>query len=255
MVREVRQMIKVPTTRIDRLLSSLGYGSRSQISQLAHAQKIWLDGVRVKNVSKRISMPPDLAERMTINGAALDPLPGMVVMLNKPVGYICSRRDSGPLVYELLPERWRLRKPMLSPVGRLDKETSGLLLLTDDGNLLHQITSPNRAVRKTYRVTLARPLERQEADVFASGELLLAGEKRPLNPAKLDILTPTEARLSITEGRYHQVRRMFAAVGNHVEALNREAQGDLTLPDNLHAGAWCLLNADDIAKVFAKSSS
>ncbi|MFG6518708.1 pseudouridine synthase [Sulfitobacter sp. 1A13496] len=248
-------MTNVPTTRIDRLLSSLGYGSRSQIAQLAHAHQIWLDGVRVKNVAKRIPMPPDLAERMTVNGAALDPLPGMVVILNKPVGYICSRKDNGPLVYDLLPGRWRKRKPMLSPVGRLDKETSGLLLLTDDGDLLHRITSPNCAVKKTYHVTLARPLEGQEAEVFASGELLLTGEKTPLHPAKLDIIAPAEARLSITEGRYHQVRRMFAAVGNHVAALHREAIGDLTLPDDLSAGGWRLVTTDDIAKVFVKSRS
>lgn len=248
-------MTKIPTTRIDRLLGSLGYGSRGEIAQIARARRIVLDGARVANVAKRIPMSPDLTERMTVHGAPLDPLPGMVVMMNKPAGYICSRKDSGPLVYDLLPDRWRHRKPMLSPVGRLDKETSGLLLLTDDGDLLHRITSPNLAVEKTYRASLARPLEGHEVDVFASGELMLSGEKKPLHPAKLSVLSPTEARLSITEGRYHQVRRMFAAVGNHVEALHREALGDLTLPDNLQAAAWCLLNADDTAKVFAKSSS
>ncbi|MEX3314223.1 pseudouridine synthase, partial [Sulfitobacter sp. PS-8MA] len=169
-------MTKIPTTRIDRLLASLGYGSRGQIAQLARARRIELDGAPLVDAAKRIPLSPDLTLRMKVHGAPLDPLPGMVVMLNKPPGYICSRKDSGPLVYDLLPDRWRQRKPMLSPVGRLDKETSGLLLLTDDGALLHRITSPNHAVEKTYRATLARPLEGHEGDVFASGRLLLTGE-------------------------------------------------------------------------------
>ncbi|NUH63925.1 pseudouridine synthase [Sulfitobacter sp. S0837] len=245
-------MTKVPTTRIDRLLGSLGYGSRGQIAQIARARRIVLDGVPITDVARRIPMTPDLTERMTVHGAPLDPLPGVVVMLNKPPGYICSRKDSGPLVYDLLPDRWRHRKPMLSPVGRLDKETSGLLLLTDDGALLHRITSPNHAVEKTYRASLARPLEGHEVEVFASGALVLSGEKKPLHPAKLNVLSATEARLSITEGRYHQVRRMFAAVGNHVEALHREALGQLRLPDDLGEGAWVLLTEAEIASVFAK---
>lgn len=245
-------MTKVPTTRVDRLLSSLGYGSRGQIAQMARRRQILLDGEKVTDATKRIPMTADLTTRMTVHNAPLDALPGMVVMLHKPPGYVCSRKESAPLVFDLLPDRWRLRKPLLSPVGRLDKDTSGLLLLTDDGDLLHRITSPNQAVAKTYVASLARPLKGHEADVFASGELLLAGEKKPLHPATLNMVSPTEARLTITEGRYHQVRRMFAAVGNHVKTLHRESLGQLTLPQDLNEGEWKLLTEPETLSILAK---
>ena len=136
-------------------------------------------------------------------------------------------------------------------MGRLDKQTSGLLLLTDDGDLLHRIISPKRHVAKVYRATLARPLQGHEAALFASGDLLLEGEDKPLSPALLEPISETEARLTVTEGRYHQVRRMFAAVGNHVEALHRERVGALSLPDDLAPGQWRLMTPDEIAAVFA----
>jgi 16S rRNA pseudouridine516 synthase len=154
---------------------------------------------------------------------------------------VCSHDDGeGRLVYDLLPERWRRRDPKISTVGRLDKDTSGLLLLTDDGALLHRLTSPKHKVPKIYEATLDRPLRGDEAEIFASGTLILNGEKTPCLPAKLEVIDPTHARLEIIEGRYHQVRRMFAAVGNHVTALHRSTFGDLTLED-LEAGEYRLL--------------
>lgn len=244
-------MAKVPTSRIDRLLGSMGYGSRAEMARMAKAGGITLDGVELADVSQRIALTPDLPARMQIDGEALDPLQGLVILLNKPLGMTCSHKEDGPLVYDILPARWRARDPAISTIGRLDKQTSGLLLLTDDGDLLHRVISPKRHVRKTYRATLARPLSGGEAEVFASGRLMLEGEEKPLAPAELVVLSPTEALLSVTEGRYHQVRRMFAAVGNHVEALHREALGGLVLPEGLAAGQWRLLNADEVARIFA----
>jgi 16S rRNA pseudouridine516 synthase len=188
---------------------------------------------------------------MEIDGEPLDPVAGMVILLHKPLGMSCSHKEDGPLVYDLLPKRWRGRDPAISTIGRLDKQTSGLLLMTDDGEVLHRIISPKRHVRKTYRATLARPLTGTEAALFAAGTLMLEGETKPLLPAELEVIGPLEARLHITEGRYHQVRRMFAATGNHVEALHREAMGGLVLDATLAPGGWRLLAADEVAAVYA----
>lgn len=243
--------MKTPTARVDRLLSSLGYGSRTEMARMARAGGIVLDGADLTDVSRRIGLTPDLPSRMEIDGEPLDPLPGLVMMMHKPLGMTCSHKEDGALVFDLLPGRWRRRDPAISTVGRLDKQTTGLLLLTDDGALLHRIISPKRHVAKVYRATLARPLAGGEGALFASGELVLEGEDKPLSPAILEVITPTEATLTVTEGRYHQVRRMFAAVGNHVEALHRERVGALTLPGDLPPGEWRLLTPDEVDLIFA----
>lgn len=246
----VRSNGKGGTSRIDRLLSSMGYGSRTEMGRLARAGGITLDGEDLTDVSKRIPVTPDLPRRMQIDGQALDPLVGMVLLLNKPLGMTCSHKEQGALVHDLLPARWRRRDPAISTIGRLDKQTSGLLLLTDDGELLHRVISPRHHVRKTYRAQLARPLTGTEGALFASATLMLEGETKPLAPAELDVISPTEALLHVTEGRYHQVRRMFAATGNHVEALHRETLGGLSLPADLPSGAWRLLSEDEVARIF-----
>ena len=243
-------MHKTRTSRVDKLLSSMGYGSRKEVARMARAGGITLDADALLDVTKRIPVTPDLPVRMEIEGEALDPLPGMVILLNKPLGTTCSHKEDGALVYDLLPVRWKRRDPPISSVGRLDKQTSGLLLLTDDGVLLHRVTSPRRRVKKTYRASLARPLKGTEGDLFASGQLMLAGEDKPLAPVELKVVSETEALLSITEGRYHQVRRMFAASGNHVEELHRERLGGLSLPDGMAPGQWKLLNEEEIALIF-----
>src|SRR5262245_14688257 len=226
------------SARLDRLLANMGYGSRSEVQDLARRGAIVLDGVPAEDASARILIADDLPARLRVRGEPLDPLPGMAVMLHKPLGVTCSHKEAGPLVYDLLPERWRRRDPALSTVGRLDKETSGLLLLTDDGALLHRIISPKHHVAKRYVATLARPLRGDEAATFAAGTLMLEGEDKPLVPAMLETLSPNTARVTVTEGRYHQVRRMFAAVGNHVDALHRERIGTLALPNDLAPGAY-----------------
>jgi 16S rRNA pseudouridine516 synthase len=246
--------MKTPSMRLDRLLGSMGYGSRRDIAALARLGAITLDGRDLTDASARIAVTPDLPERMTVDGAPVDPPPGVVILLHKPLGVTCSHKEAGPLVYDLLPTRWRARDPAISTVGRLDKETSGLLLMTDDGDLLHRIISPKRHVAKVYRATLARPLNGSEGALFASGQLMLEGDDKPLKPAELEVLGPTEARLSVTEGRYHMVRRMFAAAGNHVEALHRERMGGLAMPDDLAAGDWRLLGPDQVAAIFDDKS-
>ena len=244
-------MTRIPTSRVDKLLGSMGYGSRTEIARLGKVGGIVLDGVDLTDVSKRIPVPADLPSRMEIDGQPLDPVAGLVMLLNKPLGMTCSRKEDGALVYDILPERWKRRDPAISTIGRLDKQTSGLLLLTDDGDLLHRVISPKKHVAKVYRATLARPLVGTEGELFAQGGLVLEGEDKPLAPAHLEVISPTEARLTVTEGRYHMVRRMFAAAGNHVEALHRERMGGLTLPDDLAPGQWRLLNPDQIALIFS----
>ncbi len=227
--------------RLDRLLANLGYGSRRSVLGLFAAGKVSLDGSIVKSAVLAVASGPEISQRLRICGEPLDPPFGLILMMHKPLGVSCSHKEPGDLVYDLLPERWQMRKPPLSTIGRLDKETSGLLLLTDDGTLLHKITSPKSKLTKRYQVVLDRPLRGDESAIFASGTLLLEREEKPLLPAKLEVHTPTSATIWLHEGRYHQVRRMFAAVENHVIALHRDQIGSLTLPADLAAGQWRVL--------------
>ena len=240
------------TVRLDRLLANLGYGSRREIQILARTGRIRLDGAPLRDAEQRVVADDAFAARLVVDGEPLDPLPGFMLMMNKPLGVTCSHKEAGPLVYRLLPDRWRLREPAISTVGRLDKETSGLLLLTDDGALLHKIISPRRQIAKTYRATLDRPLRGDETALFAAGGQMLEGEDKPLLPARLEPLGAHEALLTLVEGRYHQARRMFAAVGNHVVALRRVSVGGLALPDDLAPGEFSVLDAEAIARVFAE---
>ncbi len=242
--------MKTPTLRIDRLLANMGYGMRRDIHAMVHAGMIVLDGAPITDVGLRIALTPDLLQRLTVDRCALDPLPGMTVMLYKPVGVTCSHKEDGALIYDLLPHRWRGRDPVLSSIGRLDKDTSGLLLLTDDGALLHKVISPKYHVPKVYHVTLDRPLEGNEAAVLASGTLMLEAETKPLLPVEMQVLSATCARVTLHEGRYHQVRRMFAALGNHVVGLHRETVGGLHITKDMKPGDYRLLDASDIARIF-----
>ena len=229
-----------------RYLANLGYGTRRDVEWM------FREG-RVTDADGELLYGDDKVAHDTIrlDGQPLDPAPGLVLMLNKPTGVTCSTKDQGKLVYELLPERFARRDPVVSTVGRLDRETSGLLLMTDDGQLLHRITSPKSGLDKVYEATLAQDLRGDEAGIFASGELMLEGEHKPLLPAELEVTGPRTARLTLHEGRYHQVRRMFAAVGNHVERLHRAKVGGLTLED-LAPGQWRYLEAADIERLFGR---
>ncbi len=224
-----------------KLLANMGYGSRKEVQKLIRGGAVTSADGTVLGEDAAVAH-----EDIRYRGKAIDPAFGMVMMLNKPTGYVCSLKDRGQLVYDLLPERFAIRKPVLSTIGRLDSETSGLLLFTDDGDFLHKIISPRNHVPKIYEVTCARPLEASYGEVFASGTLVLEAEKDALKPAFLEVTGDKTARLTLYEGRYHQVRRMFAAVGNHVETLHRAQMAGLTLGD-LRPGKWRLLSADEVA--------
>ena len=236
--------------RLDRLLANLGYGSRREVQALIARGGVSVDGERVRDPSAHVVVGPDLPQRMQVSGQPVDPPAPLTLLLHKPIGVVCSHREAGRSVYELLPERWRRRTPALSTIGRLDADTSGLLLITDDGALLHRVISPKRHVPKAYLANLDRDLAGGEGDLFASGTLLLEGETKPLAPATLAPISARLARLTITEGRYHQVRRMFAAANNHVTTLHRESVGGLDLPADLKAGSWRIATPQDIDRLF-----
>jgi len=225
-------------------IANLGYGSRKQV------QWLFREG-RITDAEGEVLYADDQVahEAIRVDGEPLDPAPGLTLALYKPAGYTCSTKDSGRLVYDLLPPRFRDRDPVLSTVGRLDRETSGLLLFTDDGGLLHRIISPKAKLPKVYEVTLADDLRGDETALFASGTLMLESEKTPLLPAELSVSGPRQARLVLHEGRYHQVRRMFAAVGNHVQQLHRSRVGGMDL-EGLDEGQWRMLDAADLETLF-----
>jgi 16S rRNA pseudouridine516 synthase len=240
-----------PAARLDRLLANLGYGSRKEVQAMIAGGDVVLDGAPARRIDTKVTVTADLTTRLFIGGRPVDPPPPLTLMLHKPLGVVCSHREPGRSVYELFPRRWRARQPVLSSVGRLDGDTTGLLLVTDDGGLLHRVISPKNHIAKRYHVTLARPLEGHEAAAFAAGTLMLDGEDKPLAPARLNALSAVTAWLTISEGRYHQVRRMFAAMGNHVEALHRDRIGGLDLPEDLAPGRWRLMDETHLAAVFS----
>ncbi|MFN3912230.1 pseudouridine synthase [Hyphomonas sp.] len=221
------------TLKLAKHLAGLGYGSRKEVAIAIRDGRVTGEG-----------------EGLRFDGEPIDPPHGLVVMLNKPAGFTCSHADQGRLVYELLPPRFEKRDPKLSSVGRLDADTTGLLLFTDDGTLLHKLISPKSNLPKTYEARLARPLEGHEAALFASGTLVLRGEEKPCLPARLEVNGTHTASLTLTEGRYHQVRRMFAAAGNHVEALHRSRFGPMEL-GGLAEGDWRLLDPAESAALRA----
>ena len=230
--------------KLVKLIANLGYGSRKQVTLM------FRDG-RITDAAGEVLYADDAVphDQVRVDGEPLDPPHGLLLMLHKPTGYTCSTKDPGRVVYDLLPPRYRLRDPLLSTVGRLDRDTSGLLLMTDDGALLHRITSPKAQLPKVYEAVLASDLRGDEAEVFGSGTLMLESEKTPLAPAGIEALGPRRARVTLVEGRYHQIRRMFAAVGNHVESLHRHSLGGLGL-GGLAAGEWRVLDDADRAHIF-----
>lgn len=220
--------------RIDALLSRFGYCSRREVAQ-------WLKRGRVTHRGEPVKAANEKAEPedVLVDGAPVEFPRGLYVAFNKPLGCTCSHKEEGELVYDLLPAQWLRRNPVVNTVGRLDKDTSGLLLLTDDGAFEHAQTSPKRHVPKVYTFTTAAPVPGDAAALFASGEMMLQGERTPCLPAELVLTGACSGRLTLHEGRYHQVRRMLAAVGAPVETLERIEIGPLRLQDlNLQPGEW-----------------
>lgn len=231
----------VKPQRLSKWLVQLGYvETRREAELFLNECQVEIEGIPTTRGDVKCT-----PNQVTIDREAMDSA-RLVLMLNKPAGYVCSHEDSGLRVYDLLPDRYRFRTPKLITVGRLDKDTTGLLLITDDGALAHRLTHPRHHVPKVYEVTLRDPLNGDETALFAKGTLMLDGETIPLKPAQMEVLDVNRARLTLHEGRYHQVKRMFAATGNEVILLHRAAQGKLTL-GNLVEGEWRHLTAEDEA--------
>jgi 16S rRNA pseudouridine516 synthase len=232
--------------KLVKLLANLGYGSRKEVQRLIRSGAVTDAAGKVLGENE---VPPH--DQILFRGEELDPPAPLVIMLHKPDGYTCSSEDPGSTIYDLLPPRYAQRNPGLNPIGRLDKDTTGLLLMTDDGKLLHKIIHPKSNCLKVYQASLDRPLEGHEDELFSSGTLVLNSETRPLLPAKLEVLGEKEALVTLHEGRYHQVRRMFAAAGNHVLGLKRISIGGLKMPDDLEEGDWRVLTPAELAELFS----
>ena len=183
--------------RLDQLLANLGYCSRREARDFLKKNTVTVKGQAVRDPSGKAH-----AADVLINGEPLDHPDGLLLVLNKPLGLVCSHDErEGPNVYSLLPERWRRRNPIVTSIGRLDKETSGLLLLTDQSPLVHRLTSPKHKVPKVYRASVDRDLSPDVIPLFASGTLLLTDEKDACAPADLRIISPRDAQVTLTEGR------------------------------------------------------
>ena len=223
--------------RLDALLSRYGYCSRSEA-------RAWVKDGRVTATGRAFSSPSDKASPGTVqvDGEPVEFPEGLLVLLHKPADHVCSHDPSeGPSDYDLQPPRWLKRNPVVTTIGRLDKDATGVLLITDDGDLVHRWTSPKHKVAKLYEVTVDADLPAELAELFASGTLMLEGEDKPCLPARLTVLGPREATLELTEGRYHQVKRMFASQGCTVTRLHRSRFGDIAL-DGLAPGEWRALD-------------
>lgn len=211
--------------RLDRLLSNRGYCTRKDAALLLREGRVSVAGNLAQDRAQDVPSDADVL----VDGELIDPGQGVLLIMNKPLGFTCSRQDSGSLIYELLPERYQRRNPPLVTVGRLDKETSGLLLFTDDGAFLHRLTSPKYKVNKFYEVNLESPISEENIELLRSGTLILHGEDKPLLPAQIVRYGERGLKVSICEGRYRQVRRMFEAIGNTVTGLHRLQIGALEL--------------------------
>jgi 16S rRNA pseudouridine516 synthase len=240
--------------RLDRLLANLGYGSRKDVAWLIKQDLVRNHDVILTDPSALISLEE---ANLFIDDEPLDPLPPLTILVNKPLGYSCSHDEIGAIIFDLLPTRYRNRSPLLSVAGRLDKDSSGAVLLTDDGELLHRIISPKHHVLKRYEVTLADPLSGSETTHFMSGTVCLKDDPKPLKPALWQATSETSGVMFLSEGRYHQIRRMFGSIGNRVLSLHRSKIGNLALNSplgDLPEGEYKYLDQSDIQSLFEKET-
>lgn len=225
--------------RLDRYLSQATGLSRSQVRKPIAAGRVRVEGIAVRDAGHRVD--PGMA--VTLAGKPVQLRGPVYLMLNKPPGVVCATEDAEhSTVLDLLPAELRLG---VHPAGRLDIDTTGLVLLTDDGDWSHRVTSPRRRCAKIYQAELAEPLVADAEERFEAG-LLLRGEPRPTLPARLERETDLLVRVTLTEGRYHQVKRMFAALGNRVTALQRLRIGAVALDGALAPGGYRMLTAEEI---------
>jgi 16S rRNA pseudouridine516 synthase len=228
--------------RLDKFICHSTGLSRPQVQRLVRAGSVSVNNVLIKKADQKI-LATDL---VTLDGETVSLPQPRYFMLHKPAGYVCANRDSEhPVVLDLINEDGI---EDLQIAGRLDIDTTGLVLITDDGAWNHRVTAPTRLCRKTYCVTLHDQLTLDAAEKLRSG-VLLSGEKRPTLPAELFFIDDKCIRLSIHEGKYHQVKRMFAAVGKHVVALHRESIGDVVLDASLMPGQYRPLTSIEIASI------
>ena len=226
--------------RLDKFIAQQLGVSRAIAGREIRGNRVTVDGEIVRNAAFKLLPEHDVA----YDGNPLAQQHGpRYFMLNKPQGYVCSHDDGDyPTIYQFF-------EPPLSgklhSAGRLDVDTTGLVLLTDDGQWSHRITSPKHQCEKTYLVTLADPVENHYASACEEG-ILLRGEKEPTKPAKLEVLDDYNVNLTISEGRYHQVKRMFAALGNKVVGLHRWRIGNVELDESLEEGEFRPLTQEEI---------
>lgn len=229
--------------RLDKYLTNQGIGSRSQVKALIKSKKVFVNNVLENKPERHIDENNDI---VSLDGVNLEYNKFYYYMLNKPPGVLTAVKDNN---YKTVMDIMDVTpKEGLFPVGRLDKDTQGLLLITNDGELSHNLLSPKKHVNKTYYVELNGELIDSDIDLFAKG--LDIGEKNITKPAKLEILSGrNKAYITITEGKYHQVKRMFQAIGLTVTFLKRISMGSLILDKNLKSGEYRKLTKEEISNL------
>lgn len=234
--------------RLDKLLSSTGRWSRREVKDLVRQGRVLVDGQAVRKPEEKVD---PAVSRIQVNGEEIDCAPYVYLMLHKPAGLLSATEDrSQKTVLDLLPPH--LRRRGLFPVGRLDKDTEGLLLLTDDGPLAHELLSPKKHVDKVYFARVEGTLD--QADVAALAAGLTLGDGLECLPAELEPLgAGDQCRITLREGKYHQVKRMLAARGKPVTYLKRLSMGPLVLDPALKAGQWRPLTAQERAELVGRT--
>ena len=227
---------------IERLLAAQGFGSRRECRGLVLSGRVTVNGELCEDPGEAYELADGLP--YTVDAVAWSYRAQAYLMLNKPGGYECSHHPSHyPSVYSLLPRTLLARG--VQSVGRLDADTTGLLLFSDDGQFIHTYTSPRKKVPKIYEATVKHPLDEAQCAALLSG-VQLNDEPTPVAARNCIILAERTLEMSVTEGKYHLVKRMIAAAGNRVDALHRRAIGGLVLPAELAAGCWRWLDAADL---------
>lgn len=230
--------------QLERILQKHGFGTRKACRAMIRDERVAIAGNLLADPFADI---PTDGLVFTVDDVDWPFCEFASVLLHKPAGYECSRKPQHhPSVLELLP--LPLRERGVQPIGRLDEDTTGLLLVTDDGQLNHQLSSGKRKVPKVYLATVKHPLDAGQIGQLLAG-VLLHDEPEAVAAAAAEIVDDHHLRLTVTEGKYHQVKRMVAAVGNRVEALHREALAELLLPQDLAPGQWRWLTAEDYRKL------
>ncbi len=233
--------------QLERLLHSQGFGTRKACRALARAGRVSVAGEPCDDPFADFA-PENL--EFAVDGETWRYREKATLMLHKPPGYECSHKPlHHPSVFTLLPEPLKARG--VQCVGRLDEDTRGLLLFTDDGQLLHRLSSPKHKVPKVYQVTAKHPVDAAQMAALTSG-VRLRDEPAPLAALACEPVSERVIRLTLAEGKYHQVKRMVAAAGNRVESLQRIAVGGLALPEDLAEGEWRWLEEEDLARLTAK---